>query len=40
MVILSAIYFKMQNLWFIEALFKGLGAIVVAIVLNACITLG
>ena len=39
-VILSAIYFKMQTLWFIEALFKGLGAIVVAIVLNACITLG
>jgi chromate transporter len=30
----------MQTLWFIEALFKGLGAIVVAIVLNACITLG
>jgi chromate transporter len=40
LVILSAIYFKMQTLWFIEALFKGLGAIVVAIVLNACITLG
>ena len=40
LVILSTIYFKMQALWFIEALFKGLGAIVVAIVLNACITLG
>ena len=40
MVILSVIYFKVQTLWFIEALFKGLGAIVVAIVLNACITLG
>jgi chromate transport protein ChrA len=39
-VILSTIYFKAQTLWFIEALFKGLGAIVVAIVLNACITLG
>jgi chromate transporter len=39
-VILSVIYFKMQTIWFIEALFKGLGAIVVAIVLNACITLG
>jgi len=39
MVILSTIYFKVQNLWFIEALFKGLGAIVVAIVLNACINL-
>ena len=40
MVILSVLYFKTQNFWFIEALFKGLGAIVVAIVLNACITLG
>ena len=40
LTILSALYFKMQNLWFIEALFKGLGAIVVAIVLNACLTLG
>ena len=40
LVILSVIYFKMQTLWFIEALFKGLGAIVLAIVLNACITLG
>jgi chromate transporter len=40
LVILSVIYFKMQTLWFIEALFKGLGAIVVAIVLNACMTLG
>jgi chromate transporter len=40
LVILSAIYFKMQTLWFIEALFKGLGAIVVAIILNACITFG
>lgn len=37
---LSALYFKMQNLAFIQALFKGLGAIVVAIILNACITFG
>jgi len=40
LLILSAIYFKFQNLWFIQALFKGLGAIVVAIILNACITFG
>src|SRR4030042_6983461 len=40
MVILSAIYFKVHTLWFIEALFKGLGTVVVAIVLNACINLG
>lgn len=39
-LILSAIYFKFHTLWFIEALFKGLGAIVVAIILNACITFG
>lgn len=37
---LSVLYFKMQNLAFIQALFKGLGAIVVAIILNACITFG
>jgi chromate transporter len=37
---LSAIYFKYHSLWFVEALFKGLGAIVVAIILNACITFG
>src|SRR5512136_591673 len=37
---LSAIYFKYQSLWFVEALFKGLGAIVVAIILNGCITFG
>jgi chromate transporter len=40
LVILSAIYFNLGNLWFIESLFKGLGAIVVAIVLNAFISLG
>ena len=40
LLVLSAIYFKFHSLWFIEALFKGLGAIVVAIILNACITFG
>ena len=40
LLVLSAIYFKFQTLWFIQALFKGLGAIVVAIILNACITFG
>jgi len=39
-LILSFIYFKFHTLWFIEALFKGLGAIVVAIILNACISFG
>jgi len=39
-VILSAIYFEFHTFWFIQALFKGLGAIVVAIILNACITFG
>ncbi len=39
-LILSAIYFRFHTLWFIQALFKGLGAIIVAIILNACITFG
>jgi chromate transporter len=39
-LILSVIYFRFHSLWFIEALFKGLSAIVVAIILNACITFG
>jgi chromate transporter len=39
-VILSTIYFKLGDLWFIKSLFKGLGAIVVAIVLNAFINFG
>ncbi len=39
-LILSAIYFRFHTLWFIQALFKGLGAVVVAIILNACITFG
>src|SRR5512143_2136031 len=39
-LVLSAVYFKYHSLWFIQALFKGLGAIIVAIILNACITFG
>ncbi len=37
---LSSIYFALGKLWFIQSLFKGLGAIVVAIVLNAFINFG
>jgi chromate transporter len=40
LLFLSAVYFKYHSLWLIQALFKGLGAIVVAIILNACITFG
>jgi chromate transporter len=40
LLILSALYFGLGNLWFIQALFKGLGAIVMAIVLNALINFG
>ena len=40
LVILSALYFKVGNLWFIQSLFKGLGAVVVAIILNALINFG
>ena len=40
LLILSAIYFKWGDLWFIQSLFKGLGAMVVAIVLNAVINFG
>ena len=40
LLILSTIYFKLGNLWSIQSLFKGLGAIVVAIVLNAFINFG
>jgi chromate transporter len=39
LVILSALYFKMQTLPFIQVLFKVLGAIVIALVLNAGISL-
>ena len=40
LLILSTLYFGLGNLWFIQALFKGLGAIVMAIVLNALINFG
>ena len=40
LLVLSALYFKFHTFWFIQALFKGLGAIVVAIILNACVTFG
>ena len=40
LLVLSIVYFRYHSLWFIEALFKGLGAIVVAIILNGCITFG
>jgi len=40
LLILSTIYFKLGNLWIIQSLFKGLGAMVVAIVLNAFINFG
>jgi len=39
LLILSAIYFRFHSLSFIQALFNGLGAIVVAIILNACVSL-
>jgi chromate transporter len=37
---LSALYFRFHSLWLIQALFKGLGAMVLAIILNACLTFG
>jgi len=40
LVILSTLYFKMQTLPFIQVLFKVLGTIVIALVLNAGISLG
>jgi chromate transporter len=40
LLFLSTLYFGLGNLWFIQALFKGLGAIVMAIVLNALINFG
>jgi chromate transporter len=40
LVVLSALYSRFQTTWLVEALFKGLGAIVLAIVLNASINLG
>jgi chromate transporter len=40
LLVLSTIYFRYHSLWLVDALFKGLGAIVVAIILNAFITFG
>ena len=40
MTALSALYFRAGSLPIVQALFRGLGALVVAIVLNACLTLG
>jgi chromate transporter len=40
LLVLSTLYFGLGNLWFIQALFKGLGAIVMAIVFNALINFG
>lgn len=40
MTLLSALYFHAGSVPVIRALFRGLGAVVVAIVLNACLTLG
>jgi chromate transporter len=37
---LSFLYFRYHGLWVIQALFKGLGTIVLAIILNACLTFG
>ncbi len=39
-VILSAIYFRFGDLWFVQSLFKGLVPIVVAIVLDALVNFG
>jgi chromate transporter len=40
MTLLTALYFHVGSLPVVHALFRGLGALVVAIVLNACLTLG
>ena len=40
MTVLTALYFHLGSIPVIRALFWGLGAVVVAIVLNACLTLG
>lgn len=40
MTVLTALYFHAGSLPLVQALFRGLGALVVAIVLNACLTLG
>ncbi len=40
MTVLAALYFHTGALPMVQGLFRGLGALVVAIVLNACLTLG
>jgi chromate transporter len=40
MTVLTALYFRAGSIPVVQALFRGLGALVVAIVLNACLTLG
>jgi chromate transporter len=40
MTLLTALYFRTGSLSVVQALFRGLGALVAAIVLNACLTLG
>ncbi|HSB77221.1 MAG TPA: chromate transporter [Candidatus Methylomirabilis sp.] len=40
MTVLTALYFRAGSLPVVQALFRGLGALVIAIVLNACLTLG
>ena len=40
MTVLTALYFRAGSLPIVQALFRGLGALVVAIVLTACLTLG
>jgi chromate transporter len=40
MILLSALYLQSGSVPMVRALFRGLSAVVVAIVLNACITLG
>ena len=40
LLFLSFFYFRYHSLWFVQALFKGFGAIVVAIILHACVTFG
>lgn len=40
MTLLTALYFQTGSVPVVRALFRGLGAVVVAIVLNACLTLG
>jgi chromate transporter len=38
--VLTALYFRAGSLPIVQALFRALGSLVVAIVMNACLTLG